>query len=365
MKSSAAASKLHSTKNSEKYLISSTNLKTLSQGGLKMRSFANCTKSPQVGKVSCKEKLIGSLENVPKELSNQVGNNQHNKLKVPSIVHDRHSAGSPSILNTPIRLSSRNSDIASRVCTPEIFTTVRFETPRRQASHQPNLDVETSNLVVAVRVRPQTLKEESDKEMKPIIQVSGTEMSVLTEYGQTHSFTYDHCFSSSSTSLINNKQNDQLKVYENLAKPLLSKAFKGFNTCLFAYGQTGSGKSYSIMGHVGSDKDLIDESGIVPRFCFDLFRNISTYKKNSTDHFSVEVQISYFEIYKEKIQDLLCPANKPGGSLRVREHPQNVRLLNYLFLFDQLHSKVTFLRVRMLSTLPSIQSTLLKKSNVG
>ena len=36
----------------------------------------------------------------------------------------------------------------------------------------------------------------------------------------------------------------QEDVYTLLAKPMLSKAFEGYNTCLFAYGQTGSGKSY-------------------------------------------------------------------------------------------------------------------------
>jgi kinesin family protein 14 len=123
---------------------------------------------------------------------------------------------------------------------------------------------------------------------------------------------------------FDNKQHDQDKVYEQLAKPLLSQAFKGFNTCLFAYGQTGSGKSFSVMGNIGSEKELHVESGIVPRFCYDLFRKTESLTKNSADKFSIEIQISYFEIYKEKIQDLLCPASKLGGSLRVREHPQHV-----------------------------------------
>ena len=36
----------------------------------------------------------------------------------------------------------------------------------------------------------------------------------------------------------------QEHVYNMLGQPMLSKAFEGYNTCLFAYGQTGSGKSY-------------------------------------------------------------------------------------------------------------------------
>lgn len=279
--------------------------------------------NPKTEKMNAKSKL-GSLENIPKETSGRSGNQQYgSKLKVPSNLHERHSAGSPAVVGTPTRLSAlRGSDVALKVHTPEIFTTVRFETPKRNVSHQPG-GVETSNLVVAVRVRPQTTKEENNKDMKPIIQVKGSELNVLTDYGQTHSFNYDHCFFSSSPTL--NKQNDQAKVYESLAKPLLCQAFKGFNTCLFAYGQTGSGKSYSVMGHVGCERELVEASGIVPRFCHDLFRKIGSLTKNSAENLSIEIQISYFEIYKEKIQDLLSSESKLGGSLRVREHPQNVR----------------------------------------
>jgi kinesin family protein 14 len=43
--------------------------------------------------------------------------------------------------------------------------------------------------------------------------------------------------------LLPEQHQQQREVYENLAKPLLSQAFQGFNTCLFAYGQTGSGNS--------------------------------------------------------------------------------------------------------------------------
>ena len=38
----------------------------------------------------------------------------------------------------------------------------------------------------------------------------------------------------------------QEHVYNMLGQPMLSKAFEGYNTCLFAYGQTGSGKSYRL-----------------------------------------------------------------------------------------------------------------------
>lgn len=63
------------------------------------------------------------------------------------------------------------------------------------------------------------------------------------ESRQSYSFTYDFSFCSVDASDSNFAC--QQTVYETLAKPLLLRAFEGFNTCLFAYGQTGSGKSYT------------------------------------------------------------------------------------------------------------------------
>lgn len=81
--------------------------------------------------------------------------------------------------------------------------------------------------------------------------------------------------------------------------------------CIFAYGQTGAGKSYTMMG-----KQEEGQEGIIPQICKDLFRKIS-YTSNERLKYSVEV--SYMEIYCERVRDLLNPKNR--GNLRVREHP--------------------------------------------
>ncbi|RCH86805.1 kinesin-like protein Klp8, partial [Rhizopus stolonifer] len=102
---------------------------------------------------------------------------------------------------------------------------------------------------------------------------------------------------------------DQELVYNDLGRELLDHAFDGYNCCIFAYGQTGSGKSYSMMGY-GEDK------GIIPRTCSELFERITDL---SNDKLKFQVEVSYIEIYNEKVRDLLNPANK--GNLKVREHP--------------------------------------------
>ena len=260
---------------------------------------------------------IGSKENFSNKTMSYLP-----KCKGPgALFQERHSVGSP-LRSTPTRNSLRNSEVLVKVSTPEIYTAVRFETPRKSTVEDMGPGVEKSNLMVAVRIRPHSLKEEINKRVKETIEVKNKEVNVFTDYGQTHSFTYDHCFSSCQSNNI--QFGDQAKVYDSLAKPLLAKAFEGFNTCLFAYGQTGSGKSFSIMGNIAEEKELHETAGIVPRFCFDLFRRIENMKKKNAE--TIQVQISYFEIYKEKIQDLLSPAK---ASLRIREHPQNVKNLSF------------------------------------
>ena len=102
----------------------------------------------------------------------------------------------------------------------------------------------------------------------------------------------------------------QENLHQDLGRPLLDNAFQGYNNCIFAYGQTGSGKSYSMMGY-GKD------AGIIPMICQDMFRRIETMQQDKNLRCTVEV--SYLEIYNERVRDLLNPATK--GNLKVREHP--------------------------------------------
>lgn len=92
---------------------------------------------------------------------------------------------------------------------------------------------------------------------------------------------------------------------------MLQHSFDGYNVCIFAYGQTGAGKSYTMMG-----KQEDGQEGIIPQICKDLFRRI---KETDNEDMKYSVEVSYMEIYCERVRDLLNPKNK--GNLRVREHP--------------------------------------------
>jgi kinesin family member 1 len=102
----------------------------------------------------------------------------------------------------------------------------------------------------------------------------------------------------------------QDNLHNDLGKPLLDNAFQGYNNCIFAYGQTGSGKSYSMMGYG-------KEAGVIPKICQDMFERIGALQEDKNLRCTVEV--SYLEIYNERVRDLLNPSTK--GNLKVREHP--------------------------------------------
>lgn len=59
-----------------------------------------------------------------------------------------------------------------------------------------------------------------------------------------------------------------------------------------------------------------DNKGIIPRLCDALFEKI---KSIQSDDLSFKVEVSYMEIYNEKVHDLLDPKTNKQ-SLRVREH---------------------------------------------
>ncbi|KAJ0065212.1 hypothetical protein NL108_006586, partial [Boleophthalmus pectinirostris] len=150
------------------------------------------------------------------------------------------------------------------------------------------------------------------------------------------SFNFDYSYWSHTTPEDVNYAS-QMLVYKDIGEEMLLHAFEGYNVCIFAYGQTGAGKSYTMMGK----QDVKDQQGIIPLMCEDLFSKINENTDNSLSY-SVEVsplplfldhitfvtcvltlsnygQVSYMEIYCERVRDLLNPKNK--GNLRVREHP--------------------------------------------
>ncbi|XP_058858575.1 kinesin-like protein KIF1B isoform X19 [Acipenser ruthenus] len=169
-----------------------------------------------------------------------------------------------------------------------------------------------ASVKVAVRVRPFNSREMAN-DSKCIIQMQGNTTTISNpknpkEPLKTFSFDYSYW---SHTTVEDPSFASQCKVFNDIGKEMLQHAFEGYNVCIFAYGQTGAGKSYTMMG-----KQEEGQEGIIPLLCEDLFEKINDNRK---DEISYSVEVSYMEIYCERVRDLLNPKNK--GNLRVREHP--------------------------------------------
>ncbi|XP_055077150.1 kinesin-like protein KIF1A [Periophthalmus magnuspinnatus] len=169
-----------------------------------------------------------------------------------------------------------------------------------------------ASVKVAVRVRPFNSREIS-RESKCIIQMSGNTTTIINpkQAKDNKSFNFDYSYWSHTTPEDVNYAS-QMLVYKDIGEEMLLHAFEGYNVCIFAYGQTGAGKSYTMMGK----QDVKDQQGIIPLMCEDLFSKIN---ENTDNSLSYSVEVSYMEIYCERVRDLLNPKNK--GNLRVREHP--------------------------------------------
>ncbi|KAL0685713.1 hypothetical protein Bca4012_052561 [Brassica carinata] len=115
----------------------------------------------------------------------------------------------------------------------------------------------------------------------------------------SHSFTFDHVYGSCGS--------PSTDMYEQCAAPLVDGLFQGYNATVLAYGQTGSGKTYTMGTGSG---DSSQTGGIVPQVMNSLFTKIETLK----DQIEFQIHVSFIEIHKEEVQDLLDPSNNKSDT---------------------------------------------------
>ncbi|KAM8860378.1 uncharacterized protein kif16bb [Spinachia spinachia] len=177
-----------------------------------------------------------------------------------------------------------------------------------------------ASLRVAVRVRPLN-KREKQCSSKVIIHMNGNSTSIRKptsiredqQKDQEKTFIYD--FSYDSMDQGGPTFISQERIFHDLGSGVLKAAFEGFNSCVFAYGQTGTGKSHTMMGDTG-------DKGLIPRICEGLFSEIS--RRGKSEAVSFRTEVSFLEIYNERVLDLLKKRTKPtDGCLKVREHPRH------------------------------------------
>eukprot|EP00054_Salpingoeca_dolichothecata_P014791 m.84027 g.84027 ORF g.84027 m.84027 type:complete len:952 (+) comp21167_c0_seq1:84-2939(+) len=167
---------------------------------------------------------------------------------------------------------------------------------------------------VVIRFRPQNNNENSHGgRVIARFDPSGKSMSMAGS--KPAAFTFDKVFDTNTT---------QQEVYNYTARPIVEDVLQGYNGTIFAYGQTSSGKTHTMEG------PSIDgpNKGVIPRIVFNIFE----YIEAAPEHLEFTVRVSYFEIYMEKIKDLLCDGS---DNLQVHENPDRgvyVRHATELFM---------------------------------
>ncbi|PAA92062.1 hypothetical protein BOX15_Mlig021005g3 [Macrostomum lignano] len=149
------------------------------------------------------------------------------------------------------------------------------------------VEAKAENIKVVCRIRPLLSNELALQSQFCLSLVNETSISI-----QGKNYTFDRVFG---------PHDSQADVYDFVAKPIVDDVMNGYNGTIFAYGQTSSGKTHSMEG----DLDDPVNQGIIPRIIQDIFGYI--YGLDS--RFEFEIEVSYVELYMEKIQDLLNSSN--------------------------------------------------------
>ncbi|XP_013389820.1 kinesin-like protein KIF22-A [Lingula anatina] len=92
-------------------------------------------------------------------------------------------------------------------------------------------------------------------------------------------------------------ESSQADIFNQHVRPLVPYVLNGENMTVFAYGPTGAGKTYTMLG-------TPQEPGVIPRTVNEICRLTENSGDQEWQH---SVLLSYFEIYNEKVRDLLVP----------------------------------------------------------
>lgn len=117
---------------------------------------------------------------------------------------------------------------------------------------------------------------------------------IITDRG-AEAFSFDHVFG---------EQDSNIDVFEMVIENEWSSLLTGVNMSVFTFGQTSSGKTYTMKG-------IESDQGLVPLALKRFFDKLD--KKKDCVY---RLNMSYYEIYNETVNDLLNPSNK---NLDVRE----------------------------------------------
>ncbi|GAW13537.1 hypothetical protein ANO14919_029240 [Xylariales sp. No.14919] len=160
---------------------------------------------------------------------------------------------------------------------------------------------------VVARIRP-LLEKELDKDIivRPASNDDGGSSTIVKipnprNESEEFSFTFNSVYDQSTT---------QEELFTAEVSPHLKSLFLGLDVTIFAYGVTGTGKTHTMRGGL-----KLADRGVIPRLLSGVFRRAKKIAKDSNGDTTVVVALSYYEIYNDKVFDLLEPVEKrtPSG----------------------------------------------------
>lgn len=167
------------------------------------------------------------------------------------------------------------------------------------------MDTTNAGSVRAVlRVRP-PLGDEAGAEQ--IIMIDGRSATIPNprQLNQSLVYTFDNCYGSEA---------GQEEIFDQNIVSMLERVLQGYNSTVFAYGHTGAGKTHTMQG--GHDGD-----GMIQRSIKHILNLLEAKQAQYQTRWSLK--LSYLEIYKEKVYDLLAGGATLGAvDLQLREDTQ-------------------------------------------
>lgn len=178
-----------------------------------------------------------------------------------------------------------------------------------------------NRLMVYVRVKPQEdersiidivddqtlVFDPVDAENQP---QPGQYQAIGVKKNKNSNYSFDRVFDERATNYT---------IYETVTKPMVEATLNGLNCSVFAYGATGSGKTFTMLGSPHCP-------GVIYHTSKDLFGRLSLISQ--ADPLPADLKICYFEIYNERVRDLLVfePSSYiKCGNKRLRTTPERCR----------------------------------------
>ncbi|KAK5152777.1 hypothetical protein LTR04_006332 [Oleoguttula sp. CCFEE 6159] len=168
---------------------------------------------------------------------------------------------------------------------------------------------------VVARIRP-LLKLELDKDTIVEAATAGSEtIGSPTIVRIPNPKNEAEAFSFQFNSVYDQKATQQ-QIFDNEVAPTVKHLFNGFDVTLFAYGVTGTGKTHTMRGG-----KTLAERGVIPRLLSGIYRRSRKTEKDTSGETQVQVTMSYYEIYNDRVYDLFeAPEKRTPAGLPIRDN---------------------------------------------